>query len=110
NDVPRFLTRSVRATINRMSHHAELYNAVVDARIDVHEWLMILRVRPDAGRPAFVPGQYTVFGMGAWELRMDGVPCDPPAISNPKSTLVRRAYSISCPVLDDDGKLIRCDD
>src|SRR6185369_13749834 len=49
NDVPRFLTRSVRATINRMSHHAELYNAVVDARIDVHEWLMILRVRPDAG-------------------------------------------------------------
>lgn len=93
-----------------MSSHTELYNAVVEQRIDVHEWLMVLRVRPDAGRPQFSPGQYTVLGLGAWEPRVDGVPTDPAVQAAAKAPLVRRAYSISCPVLDADGKLIRCQD
>lgn len=53
-------------------------NATVEARLEVSDGLMILRVRPDGDAFSFKPGQYTVLGLqdasGRW---------------------IRRAYSIA---------------
>ena len=46
------------------------------------------------------PGQYSTLGLGAWEPRAPGCAeehLEPAAEAN----LIRRAYSISCPVMDD---------
>ena len=68
----------------------------------VHEELMFLRIRPDQGPIEFQPGQYTVLGLAVWEPRVDGVPGNPAALSY----LVQRAYSISCPLLDEQQRLV----
>ena len=78
------------------------YNASVICVRHIHETLMILRIRPDQGPIKFQPGQYTALGLGVWEPRVDGVPGDPAAFSH----LVQRAYSISCPMLDEEQKLV----
>lgn len=87
------------------------YNAeVIDLR-RLHDELMILRVKPDGQSPGFLPGQYTVLGLGYWEPRVAGT--DPEELSDEqRRKLVRRAYSFSCSLLDDAGHLIapeRCD-
>jgi ferredoxin/flavodoxin---NADP+ reductase len=81
------------------------YNAVVTKIRRVHEDLLILRVRGDGGPIRFLPGQYTVLGLGDWEPRVDGVQREPP---HPKAggKLIQRAYSISSPVLDAAGRLV----
>jgi ferredoxin--NADP+ reductase len=88
------------------------YNATVDDRIDVIPGLAIFRIRPDVAYPAFMPGQYTVLGLLPFEPRADGVPTDPEAVSSSRShsPLIRRAYSISCPVLDEREQLVCCRD
>lgn len=54
---------------------------------------MILRVRPDAGVPEFVPGQYVALGLPGSAARMAGAaPEDAPAAGD---KLIKRAYSIS---------------
>jgi ferredoxin--NADP+ reductase len=85
------------------------YNAVVTSLRLAHEDLMILRIRPDAGVPDFEPGQYVTLGLGNWERRIDSLEATSgPGHEQPR--LIRRAYSVSCPLIDDDGRLLPCAD
>lgn len=85
------------------------YNAAVVGRVDIHEDLARFQVRPDQGVPRFAPGQYVALGLGYWEPRLPGT--QPESLPEKKYwRVVRRAYSISCPLLDDGGDLVTCDD
>jgi ferredoxin--NADP+ reductase len=77
------------------------YNATVSRLVKVHSDLMLLRVRPDFTRPQHKPGQYSTLGLGYWEPRIPG--CDEETLQpGDESKLARRAYSISCSVLNDN--------
>lgn len=86
------------------------YNATVTQLTHVTRHLLRMRVRLDEGvadnGPAlhYDPGQYTTLGMGYWEPRVDGAQ---PETLDEKTVqrVVKRAYSISCRLLDDDGKV-----
>ncbi len=81
------------------------YNATAVRLKKPHSDLMLVRVRPDYPLPDHKPGQYSTLGLGYWEPRHEG--CQPETILEkdlPK--VVKRAYSISCSVLDDDGRLL----
>jgi ferredoxin--NADP+ reductase len=66
---------------------------------------MILRVRPDFQLPVHKPGQYSTLGMGFWEPRYLG--CQQESLQPGEETrLARRAYSISCSILDRNGTLL----
>lgn len=82
------------------------YNAtVVGLRLPNPE-LMILRVRPDFPLPGHKPGQYSTLGLGSWEPRHPEAQEETPQEGEaPK--LIRRAYSISCSVLDEQGGLLQ---
>lgn len=80
------------------------YNATVATIKLPNEDLMILRVRPDAGVHAHRAGQYSTLGMGHWEPRAPNCQAEIPKPGEEKK-LIRRAYSISCSVLDDAGAL-----
>ncbi len=84
------------------------YNATLIERLDVHADLARFRVRPDAGIPFFSPGQYVALGLGYWERRLPGTQLESLAPKQIKK-VVRRAYSISCPMLDSQGNLLPCD-
>ncbi len=85
------------------------YNATLDEVIEIHEDLRILRVRPDAGVPRFRPGQYTSLGLGYWEPRVEGVQQE--ELDERRIRRVpRRAYSVSCALLDGQGRLMRADE
>jgi ferredoxin--NADP+ reductase len=81
------------------------YNARVVWLWKPHPDLMIVRVQPDFPRPAHQPGQYSTLGLGNWEPRHPGCPVE---IVKPEDEpkIVRRAYSISCSILDDQGRLL----
>jgi len=65
---------------------------------------MILRVRPDTPLPHHQPGQYTSLGLGYWEPRHPG--CQEETLQPGDETrLARRAYSISCGILE-EGELL----
>jgi ferredoxin--NADP+ reductase len=81
------------------------YNATVSRLRKVHSDLMIVRVSPDFPRPPHRPGQYCSLGLGFWEPRHPGCTEEVLPPGN-EQNLVRRAYSISCSVLDDDGRLL----
>jgi len=81
------------------------YNGTVVSLSKVHSDLMILRVKPDFPRPAHLPGQYSTLGLGNWEPRNPGCQ-DEHLKPEDEPKLVRRAYSISCSMLDDAGKLL----
>jgi ferredoxin--NADP+ reductase len=84
------------------------YNGTVISVTKTHSDLMMIRVRPDFPRPAHLPGQYCTLGLGNWEPRMPG--CQEENLRPEDETKVtRRAYSISCPVLDDSGALLDID-
>jgi ferredoxin--NADP+ reductase len=80
------------------------YNATVLAAHKFHPDLMTLRVKPDFHRPPHKPGQYCSLGLGYWEPRVHG--CQEETLT-PEETakVVRRAYSISCPIYSDPGTL-----
>lgn len=80
----------------------KFYNATVIERIDCHENLARFRVRPDNGVPAFVAGQYVTLGLGNWEQRLQGTQVET-LPEKKREKLVRRAYSISCPLLNEHG-------
>jgi ferredoxin--NADP+ reductase len=81
------------------------YNATISRLQRVHSELMVVRVRPDFPRPQHKPGQYALLGLGFWEPRVPG--CQEENLTPEEETkLARRAYSISCSVLDDAGKLL----
>ncbi len=81
------------------------YNATAASITLANPDLMILRVRPDFPIPTYKMGQYSTLGMGQWEPRAPD--CQP---ENPKpgeeTKLIRRAYSISHPILNDAGQLV----
>ena len=80
------------------------YNAEIVERRDVHNELTILRVRPDHGITGFAPGQYSVMGLGKWELRLPG--CEEEHLEEDElRRVVKRAYSFSCSMLDGGGCL-----
>lgn len=90
--------------INDLKH--QHYNATVTLRRQIHDELLILRVRPDAGVPVYEAGQYTTLGLGYWEPRTDG--CDDEHLADVlESKLVQRAYSISSPILDEHDRPVR---
>ncbi|MCI0335341.1 MAG: ferredoxin--NADP reductase [Planctomycetes bacterium] len=80
------------------------YNATLALLKHVHEDLMIVRVRPDFPVPKHKPGQYGTLGLGHWEPRH---PECQPEIDKPgeEKKLIRRAYSLGCSVLDEQGQL-----
>ena len=78
------------------------YNATVSGIRWLHDDLMIMRVQPDTGDVQFVPGQYTVLGLGNWERRVAGCQ-EEEAVSDWTPRLIRRAYSISAPMLNSAG-------
>jgi ferredoxin--NADP+ reductase len=81
------------------------YNATVVRLLKPNPDLMVMRVRPDYTLPAHKPGQYSTLGMGYWEPRHEG--CQPETILDKDlGKVVKRAYSISCSVLDDGGNLL----
>lgn len=82
------------------------YNSVLEELRLVHADLGVFRVRPDDGPLDFEPGQYTVLGLGTWECRVTGTQLEPTE-SAAAETLIQRAYSISCPLLDRAGILQR---
>lgn len=84
------------------------YNATVVKLSKPHPELMRLRVRPDFPLPAHKPGQYTTLGLGYWEPRYPGCQEEDVRPAD-EERLVRRSYSISCPVLGDDGALLRAE-
>ncbi|MCI0684139.1 MAG: ferredoxin--NADP reductase [Gemmataceae bacterium] len=65
---------------------------------------MILRIRPDFPVPQHKPGQYSTLGMGHWEPRAPDCQEEAPKPED-EYKLIRRAYSISCSVLDEHGQL-----
>ena len=82
----------------------QFYNATVLRVEPCHPDLMKLRVAPDLGLSEFKPGQYLALGLGAWEPFVDGIQPQPTRnLQEPK--LIKRAYSIACSVLDDQGEL-----
>jgi ferredoxin/flavodoxin---NADP+ reductase len=84
------------------------YNATVVRLVKTHSDLMIVRVRPDYPRPLHKPGQYTSLGLGFWEPRHPG--CQDEVLQpGDEQRLARRAYSISCGLVDDNGELLDID-
>jgi ferredoxin--NADP+ reductase len=81
------------------------YNGTVVHLRRANPDLMMLRVRPDFGLPSHQPGQYTTLGLGKWEPRFPGSQ-DEVLGEGEEQRLVRRAYSISSPILGDDGRLL----
>jgi ferredoxin--NADP+ reductase len=83
----------------------ERYNATVVSLRKTHSDLLIARIQPDFPLPSHKPGQYSSLGLGNWEPRHPG--CQEESIPpGEENKLVRRAYSISCGVLDDQGHLL----
>ncbi len=87
---------------------SENYNATVMALHRANEELAILRVVPDAGPCHFSPGQYTTLGLGYWEPRISEVQLEEIDDAHLRK-MVRRAYSFSSPILDEQGELVRPD-
>ncbi len=92
--------------INRLREQE--YNATVIYFQRTHDELAIVRVRPDFAIPPHKAGQYTSIGAGYWEPRVPG--CQPEHLEPDQLTkVVKRAYSISCPILGCDGQLLRAE-
>ncbi len=81
------------------------YNATVEQLIKPHPELMLIRVRPDFPIPKHEPGQFTTLGLGYWEPRFPGSQ-EETLKAGDEARLIRRAYSISCSVLDNDGAML----
>ena len=82
----------------------EKYNATVHHIHKSHSDLMVIRVRPDKKPIAHKSGQYTLLGLGNWEPRFPGT-TEENLPETERSKLVRRSYSISASVLDNNGQL-----
>lgn len=104
------LKPEVSAIVRRGRHQGaieelqtEHYNASISHFEPTHSDLWVLRVRPDTGDTSFVPGQYASLGLGYWEPRIDQA--EDPDLDNRWQKLIRRSYSISSRIFDDNGYL-----
>lgn len=86
------------------------YNATVTYLHKPNDHLVRMRVRLDDEAsetgPAlnYQPGQYTTLGMGYWEPRVEGSQAEE-LKEGQLQKVVKRAYSISCRILDDQDKV-----
>ena len=88
----------------RHAHYNATLTAVFEPQVD----LRIMRVAPDVGVPPFLPGQFLSLGLGYWEPRVAGV--DEEHLDELHlRRLARRAYSISCSIVDDRGQVAQAD-
>ena len=83
----------------------QYYNATVVLLKQVHEDLAIVRIRPDFPVPAHKAGQYSTLGLGQWEPRHPGCQEEIPKPEDERK-LIRRAYSLSSSILDEQGHLL----
>ncbi|MEM6362910.1 MAG: ferredoxin--NADP reductase [Planctomycetota bacterium] len=83
----------------RESLRAEKYNATIIDRIDITADLARFRIRPDQPVTPFQPGQFVAIGLGNWEPRLRGTQAEDVPVAKARN-IVRRAYSISCPMID----------
>ncbi len=81
------------------------YNATIVYLKRVNEDLMIVRVEPDFPVPPHKAGQYGTLGMGQWEPRYPGCQEETPRPGD-ETKLIRRAYSISSSIIDEQGNLL----
>ena len=86
----------------------KFYNASIIERIDANSDLARFRIRPDNPIPAFEPGQYVALGIGNWEPRLQGTQLEEVPEKKLRK-LTRRAYSISCPMIDAHGQVAPVD-
>lgn len=97
--------------VNHVSAIEELrdehYNATITAFEKRHSDLWVLRVRPDRGNTAHLPGQYASLGLGYWEDRNDQFSDE--GIDDKWHKLIRRSYSISHSMFDSSGYLAKPD-
>ena len=84
------------------------YNATITEFENYHSDLWILRVKPDVGDASHQPGQYATLALGYWEPRLDGE--DEHLDEAKVEKLVRRSYSISHPILDNNDKVVPPED
>lgn len=82
------------------------YGATLVGVVECTPYLRILRVRPDGGVPSFQPGQYVTLGLGFWEPRVEGAPAEA-LRPGQEARLCKRPYSLSHPILDEAGGLVR---
>lgn len=83
----------------------EYYNATISSINKINDNLRVLRIKPDEPILPYESGQFTSIGLGCWEpspYLEDEEKSDTMKI--PK--IVRRAYSISTPILDEKNELI----
>lgn len=80
------------------------YNATVTHLHQSHSDLWVMRVTPDFAVPKHKPGQYSTLGLGQWEGRAEGCQPEVPKPGEERK-LIRRAYSLSCSILDDRQEL-----
>ena len=79
------------------------YNATLTEIHELNPELWIIRVKPDEDLPPYKPGQYTTLGLGDWEPTNDPEHNED-VNENLKTKLVRRAYSMSFPMYEDDPR------
>src|SRR5262245_33684734 len=82
------------------------YNATL---VHIHKpqaELAIFRVQPDHVIQPHKPGQYSTLGLGYWEPRYPGTQ-EETLMPGDEAKLIRRAYSISHPVLEPGGELVQ---
>jgi ferredoxin--NADP+ reductase len=78
------------------------YNATILGERIHHGTIMVIRVQPDEPIPEPSPGQWLELGLGAWEPVRSGAEAGTPR-RLPPDGIIRRAYSISSPILDPDA-------
>jgi ferredoxin--NADP+ reductase len=83
---------------------SERYNATIVRLRKIHSDLMCLTVKPDFALAKHEPGQYSTLGLGYWEPRHPGTQ-EEQLKPGDERKVVRRAYSISCGILDERGEL-----
>jgi len=79
------------------------YNATITLFEPTHSDLWRLKVRPDLGDTSHLPGQYATLGLGYWEPRIDDA--TDVGLDDKWLKMIRRSYSISSPMFDDNGYL-----
>lgn len=107
-------THKTEIIMDERALRSKHYNAVVTDRIDIHDDLMRISVRPDVWPESIEAGQYVTLGLGRWEPRVGGCgeEADVSADPDQMAKVVRRAYSISCPIFslcDDCDSKQSCD-
>src|SRR5690242_13436956 len=80
------------------------YNATLTHLRLANPELAVFRVKPDFSVPVHKPGQYGTLGLGYWEVRVPDCQ-EEMLVPGEEERLIRRAYSISHPLVDEADNL-----